>query len=655
MGKGKVRAPNKTVIQTPSRRGQACLAPTARDDKVLLGDLNNFLFLSLRVRRVFEGRSNLRAKPSRLPRRPLKSSGLLAMTIVALLSCYSNAAYADSALDRLGEVPVQHGGRIKPFESFAREAVLYVTGKFQFQKKDPTQLVWEWISQPEKWDAQPLIPATFPALTQEFGVKAIRGRVSPEVVLGDPDFLKKTQQAMALRADKEKLSQLDQKRLEVYEKALFFRSIGEGSAPGWIANPDDPRASWLTLQSLTTGEGQALLAGKYPPDKVARVMETLKPVLLGFREHERPDPGAVLDWSAALNELATSGNVLLPRSLLQLEVRYLRLHPFSRAWPCYLAAVFLGMLAALVGSKKSGSVRAAKRGYDHPVVAIHELPLQAGAAQRLFSAVSLGLFLAGFILHSYGFYLRCLIAGRPPVSNMYESIVWVSWAAAFFALVLSLCLRAPMIRNFSGLVAALALILAQKFPALLDPSITPLVPVLRSNLWLTVHVLTITLSYGAFALAWGLGHGTLFRFISRPSEETANLRLCQYTYRAIQIGVILLASGTVLGGVWANYSWGRFWGWDPKETWALIALLGYILVLHGRFAGWLKPFGFAAGSVLAFLGVVMAWYGVNFVLAAGLHSYGFGGGGAPYVAAVCLVDAVLVAGLSFLEWSRKTW
>lgn len=106
--------------------------------------------------------------------------------------------------------------------------------------------------------------------------------------------------------------------------------------------------------------------------------------------------------------------------------------------------------------------------------------------------------------------------------------------------------------------------------------------------------------------------------------------------------------------MWANYSWGRFWGWDPKETWALIALLGYILVLHGRFTGWLKPFEFAAGSAVAFLGVVMAWYGVNYVLAAGLHSYGFGGGGAQYVGAIACADALLIAALVFVRNKQKT-
>ena len=105
----------------------------------------------------------------------------------------------------------------------------------------------------------------------------------------------------------------------------------------------------------------------------------------------------------------------------------------------------------------------------------------------------------------------------------------------------------------------------------------------------------------------------------------------------------MLAAGTILGGVWANYSWGRFWGWDPKETWALIALLCYILALHGRLAGWWTQFGLAVASVVCFLAVLMAWYGVNFVLGKGLHSYGFGIGGETYVAIFVALDLLFVA------------
>ena len=115
-------------------------------------------------------------------------------------------------------------------------------------------------------------------------------------------------------------------------------------------------------------------------------------------------------------------------------------------------------------------------------------------------------------------------------------------------------------------------------------------------------------------------------------------------------GVLLLAAGTILGGVWANYSWGRFWGWDPKETWALIALLCYILTLHGRIAGWWTQFGLVVASVVCFLAVLMAWYGVNFVLGKGLHSYGFGLGGEMYVASFVGADLLFVG---FAIWRYR--
>ena len=115
----------------------------------------------------------------------------------------------------------------------------------------------------------------------------------------------------------------------------------------------------------------------------------------------------------------------------------------------------------------------------------------------------------------------------------------------------------------------------------------------------------------------------------RAMQRTiANVKpLSNFVYRTMQVGVLLIAAGTILGGVWADYSWGRFWGWDPKEVWALITLLVYLVPLHGRFAGWVNTFGLTAASVVCFNAVIMAWYGVNFVLGVGLHSYGFVEGG----------------------------
>ena len=113
-------------------------------------------------------------------------------------------------------------------------------------------------------------------------------------------------------------------------------------------------------------------------------------------------------------------------------------------------------------------------------------------------------------------------------------------------------------------------------------------------------------------------------------------------YRMVQLGVFLLSVGIILGGVWADYSWGRFWGWDPKETWALIADIGFLLLLHGRFVGWIGPYALLAWSPIAYLLVIMAWYGVNFILATGLHSYGFSSGGAKLVVTYMVSQVTLV-------------
>jgi ABC-type transport system involved in cytochrome c biogenesis permease subunit len=207
-------------------------------------------------------------------------------------------------------------------------------------------------------------------------------------------------------------------------------------------------------------------------------------------------------------------------------------------------------------------------------------------------------------------------------------------------------------------------------PSVLDESFSPLQPVLRSNFWLTVHVLTIVSSYAAGMLALGIGLIALGYYIfgtyrdpvtpanlpegyrpaghdegdeqshlaRRPPEEVNSL--AQYAYRAIQVAVLLLAIGTILGGVWADRSWGRFWGWDPKEVWALVSLLIYLAILHGRYAGWFNNFGLIFGTVIGASAIIMSWYGVNFVLPklapdgmVGLHSYGAGAGGLPQVMA----------------------
>src|SRR5262249_33590090 len=250
----------------------------------------------------------------------------------------------------------------------------------------------------------------------------------------------------------------------------------------------------------------------------------------------------------------------------------------------------------------------------------------------------------------YGFYCRVTISGRPPVSDMYESIIWVAFMTAVFGLVLELIYRRGVIALAGGLISMLGFLLADQLPATFKPDIKPLTAVLRSQYWLIIHVLTIVSSYAALALAWGLGNINIGLILFAPGRRDLIKTLSHYSYKAIQVGVVLLFLGTMLGGFWAAESWGRFWGWDVKEVWALIAFLCYIIPLHARYVGWIKDFGLAACSVICFSAVVRAWYGVNFILGTGLHSYGFGSGnnGWVYFAALTNISLVVHAGLRYM-------
>ncbi len=198
-------------------------------------------------------------------------------------------------------------------------------------------------------------------------------------------------------------------------------------------------------------------------------------------------------------------------------------------------------------------------------------------------------------------------------------------------------------------------------------------PVLRDNFWLTLHVLTITASYGAGALVWGLANLSLLHFLlgryretvdTSPADGSADAAaprklppeacttLAQFMYRGMQVAVLLLAAGTIFGGLWADVSWGRFWGWDSKEVWALIALLVYLGILHARLTGLVGEFGLAAGAILGATAIIIAWYGVNFVFGSGLHSYGEGTGGGGYVALGLIINWLLV-GAAWLRYRAE--
>ena len=264
--------------------------------------------------------------------------------------------------------------------------------------------------------------------------------------------------------------------------------------------------------------------------------------------------------------------------------------------------------------------------------------------------VGITLALLSVAIQISGITLRVLISGRGPVTNMYETVMFSGLGALIIALIIFL-FKKDLIYILAGLGYNILCLFMMKFSGgMLNENISPLVPVLRDNFWLSTHVTTIILSYAALALSWMISNITLFkqRFGKITKKEYRYNEGLIYT--SVIVGTILLSTGIILGGVWADYSWGRFWGWDPKETWSLIVLLIYMALLHGRGTSWIKPHAFILACAAGFMSVMMAWFGVNYILAAGLHSYGFSEGGAIFLGVFFLVQILFL----FLTGKNKT-
>jgi cytochrome c-type biogenesis protein CcsB len=231
---------------------------------------------------------------------------------------------------------------------------------------------------------------------------------------------------------------------------------------------------------------------------------------------------------------------------------------------------------------------------------------------------------AGFLFHTFGLGLRWYISGHAPWSNGYESMIYISWTTLLAGLIFSR-------KSIGGLAATSvlsAIILMVASLSYMDPEITPLVPVLKSY-WLTIHVSLEAGSYGFLMLGAIIGVLNLLLMIFANNTNITRVKtfikeLTFISEMTLIAGLFMISIGTYLGGVWANESWGRYWGWDPKETWALVTILVYAIILHMRFIPALRgPYLFNVATLFGFASVIMTYFGVNYYLS-GLHSYAAG-------------------------------
>ncbi|HVP13652.1 MAG TPA: cytochrome c biogenesis protein CcsA [Phycisphaerae bacterium] len=532
-------------------------------------------------------------------------------------------------LDKIRALPVQHEGRWPPLDTVARDIVTEVTGSAEVHGRDPLLVLLAWTFEPQAWRQQPVIPIKNRALRRELQLPETQTAFSFSELVSHQPLMSLIRKLGDLPPGS-KLDPLRAKVKDLNDRLLLLQDVFRGTVIRPIPDPNDARGRWLSIPE----------AGMHAPDRVKAVSAAWNDLRTAFLADDGPGVSSAADRLraalAALPSAFTSSPQLIAR-----ELRYNQLHPFRLAWHIMIAGAILAALAAMI-------------------------------QRRWFDAVAVIGMLAGFACLSYGLWMRWQIAGRLPASNMFESLLFLSWGMGAFAILALFVFPHRIVPLTASAMGALALVLAD---VLLDHSIRPIPPVLQDTIWMSIHVPIIMVSYSVLALGVLFAHAQVVTMAVAPGKRAVIETIDALHYWYIHVGSILLLAGIVTGSMWAASSWGRYWGWDPKEVWSLVALLGYLAILHVRVDREARPwwmyvigvamifgllafvapplapmtpitvlalggtvvaaiffviarssFATAVKSILAFWLIIMTYVGVNFVLGTGLHSYGFGTG-----------------------------
>ena len=338
--------------------------------------------------------------------------------------------------------------------------------------------------------------------------------------------------------------------------------------------------------------------------KDAEKLENRLNVLYGLlqRETVRPIPAsdAKARWNRPANVtkealLALANGPRLPgwptAKQVDREILYNRVNPAKLAWIVLLASLVVAIVAW-------------------------------SRASKALDWTSFALLAIGFGVMTWGIGMRWAAGGRIPAANMYESLLFLAWGVGLFAVIAYLLMRNRTVVLNAAAMSALTMALTDLLP--MDRFIHPIAPVLAGTPWLAIHVPIIMVGYAVLALGVVVAHMQLAFAAFGKGKGALVERLYELLYWYMHVGSILLLAGILTGSVWAASSWGRYWGWDPKEVWSLVAFLAYMAILHLKVDKVIGTFGAAAISILAFQTILMTYLGVNYVLNVGMHSYGMG-------------------------------
>lgn len=521
----------------------------------------------------------------------------------------------DLDLEAIQDLPVLENKRFKPYDTLARSQVRAVTWKERFKKTHPVIVHLYWMFEPGSAAQDPVIRLPAAHVAESIGIDVEdMGVYASFMELQDHGGFKEALHPLWEKPQ----DQLTKRERAILSLGHRWMRLGAVTARtrGWDTvvpprgvaflpffpshEPMRPGEEfhWFSPRDLTlalSGRGQrdAGLKG-WSREALLGGLEGLAGLRVAWLAARRGEPGAreaFTEASRALRgHLAGLGAPSYPaQAPLSREVRYNEVHPFTWAQWLYVLGAFLAVVALL----------ARNRG----VYTLPFLPM-----------------LGGLGIHIWGLWERTAISGRAMIGDFYESMVFVAAVSVVMGLVFEVVFRRRWTMLGGAVLGALLLILGHSYPQTLDPEISKLQPVLINNDWIHIHVPTIVSSYAALGLASLLGHIYLVRFLFQRPEARGMREMSRFIYWMMPVGLVLLFAGIVLGGVWADQSWGRFWGWDPKETSSLITWLVFLIVIHGRWSGWLRDYGTAVGTVLGGWSLIWTYWGANFFMQ-GLHSY----------------------------------
>lgn len=621
--------------------GHATVLSVARDPGrliVFIGYIATVLGMALALVQRFGARR--RAGRSSLPRGGHLAAGLLAfLGLGATLSAEQPRLPVSIDPDPVRSVIVQHDGRYMPLDTLARDLVLKVTGEREPGGADPVLLLLAWTFDAPDWQLAPLIPVKHPELRQELQLSPTQTVYSQKELIGH----ERLRELLELPPSESKRDPLRDKVRKIGDKLTALQEVFQGRAILIVPDPDDTLESWRSTAWLTRQAGDGFsdarrawmqLGAAFGRDDAAGFSQAFGLLTAELRKM----PAA---YRPTASKIAT-------------EIRYNRLRPYRKAWLVLALGTLLSALAL-------------------------------GIRRKWFDAVAGIVTLVGFGVLTYGLMLRWTIAGRIPASNMFESLLFLSWGGAAFAIAAFVLFRDRSVPLTAAAIGALSLCLADSLP--IDAFIRPIAPVLLDTVWMSIHVPVIMISYAVLAIAVLIAHVQVGLIALVPSRQGLAARIDSLLYAYICSGSLLLLVGIVTGSMWAASSWGRYWGWDPKEVWSLVALLGYLAIIHVRLdharrprpvlvvggvlgllvfaaillamspvtlgellalaaaAAMLVYFALARGrltmaakSIVAFWLIIMTYVGVNYVLGSGLHSYGFGAGAV--ASRMCAIGAI---------------